>query len=162
MSVIGGAIVMKIRIEIGEDVSEDEIVIRCVSLTPEIARIQKLIKEGIKENPGIIFYKGDTRVFSSLDEILFFETQSDGICAHTIDDCFEIQYRLYELEDMLPRYFMRISKSTILNTRKIFSIDKNLTASSTVMFRNTHKQVFVSRHYYKPLIERLDGTRNLE
>ncbi len=116
---------MKIRIEIGEDVSEDEIVIRCVALTPEIAKIQKLITEGIKENPGIIFYKGDTRVFSSLDEILFFETQNDGICAHTIDDCFEIHYRLYELEDMLPRYFMRISKSTILNVRRRIEIGLN-------------------------------------
>ena len=48
MSAMGGARVMKIRIEIGEDVSEDEIVIRCISLTPEIAKIQKLIKEGIK------------------------------------------------------------------------------------------------------------------
>ncbi len=162
MSAMSGARAMKIRIEIDNNISEDEIVIRCSSLTPEITKVQKLIAEGIQENPDIIFYKGDTRIFTNLDEILFFETQSDGISAHTIDDCYEIRYRLYELEDMLPRYFMRISKSTILNTKKIFSIDKNLTASSIVMFRDTHKQVFVSRHYYKPLIEKLGGSRRLE
>lgn len=46
---------------------------------------------------------------------------------------------------------MRVSKSTILNINHIYSITRNLTSSSIVEFQNTHKQVYVSRHYYKPL-----------
>lgn len=113
----------------------------------------------ITKNEVISFYKGDTRIYLSLEEILFFETEQNTVFAHTIDDCYEIHHRLYELEELLPSYFMRVSKSTILITRQIFSIDKNLYSSSTVCFRQTHKQVFVSPHYYKPLIEKLEHKR---
>ncbi|MDD6202167.1 MAG: LytTR family DNA-binding domain-containing protein [Lachnospiraceae bacterium] len=151
---------MKIKIDIDAGIQEEEIIIRCQELTPEIAKMQSVLSEVLNRKANIAFYKGDTRIYLPVEEILFFETESDGIRAHTADDCFEIKYRLYELEELLPRYFMRVSKSTILNTKRIFSIDRNLYASSTVTFRHTHKQVFVSRHYYKMLIEKLDEVRN--
>ena len=59
--------------------------------------------------------------------------------------------KLYELEEILPRKFVRISKSSIVNSDKIYSIQKNLTASSLIEFKNTHKQIYVSRSYYKLL-----------
>lgn len=152
---------MKIRIDLEEAVEEEEIIIRCSSLTPEILELQKLLSENFTRKQSIAFYKGDARVYVPEEEILFFETEQDGISAHSVDDCYQIRYRLYELEELLPRYFMRVSKSTILNTRKIFSIDKNIYASSVVTFRGTHKQVFVSRHYFKPLVEKLEEKREI-
>lgn len=151
---------MKIRIDLEEAVEEEEIIIRCKSLTPEILELQKLLTSNYEKKQSIAFYKGDARIYVPMEEILFFETENDGISAHTIDDSYQIRYRLYELEELLPRYFMRVSKSTILNTGRIFSIDKNIYASSVVTFRNTHKQVFVSRHYYKPLVEKLEEKRD--
>ena len=38
-------------------------------------------------------------------------------------------------------------------------ISRNLTASSVVAFADTHKQVYVSRYYYKPLINKLEEKR---
>lgn len=67
--------------------------------------------------------------------------------------------QLYELEELLPGSFMRISKSAIVNTSHIYSISRNLTASSVVAFADTHKQVYVSRYYYKPLINKLEEKR---
>ena len=52
-----------------------------------------------------------------------------------------------------------IHLAAILNTNHIYSISRNLTASSTVTFAGTHKQVFVSRYYYKPLISKLEEKR---
>lgn len=97
--------------------------------------------------------------YLSLDEILFFETDEAGISAHTKTDAYQTKYKLYELEDMLPGFFMRVSKSTILNTNHIYSINRNLTASSVVAFSGTHKQVYVSRYYYKLLISKLEEKR---
>lgn len=151
---------MKIRIELDENLAEEEIIIRTSQLTPEISQLQNLITEAMRENKAIEYYKGDTRVYISNEEVLFFETDVRGICAHTRDESYDIRYKLYELEEMLPSYFMRVSKSTILNLKAIFAIDRNLYASSVVSFRNTHKQVYVSRHYYKELIERLDERRS--
>lgn len=107
----------------------------------------------------IHLYRGNTEYYLTLDEILFFETDSDGINAHTRDNIYQTKYKLYELEELLPGSFMRISKSAIVNTSHIYSISRNLTASSVVAFADTHKQVYVSRYYYKPLINKLEEKR---
>ena len=57
---------------------------------------------------------------------------------------------------------MRVSKSTIVNLNHIYSITKNITASSVIEFNNCHKRVYVSRNYYKALIERLDEKRKIK
>ena len=123
---------MKIKIEMDEQVAEEEVIIRCRGMTEQIAAIQKAAS---------------------------FETADSGVVAHTGNDLYEARYKLYELEEILPGFFMRVSKSTILNTTHIFSINRNLTASSVVAFENTHKKVYVSRYYYKPLIRKLEERR---
>lgn len=151
---------MKIRVELDSGIEEEEIIIRCRTLSEEVQTIQKNLADMVARKHGFVFYKGDTEYYLSLEEILFFETEDKVIFAHTKSDMYQVKYRLYELEEALPGYFMRISKSTILNTNKVYSIQRNLTASSVVEFQNTHKQVFVSRHYYKPLKTKLEEKRN--
>ena len=152
---------MKIRVELDSSITEEEIVIRCGALSEEVQMIQKNLADLASKNQRFVFYKGDTEYYLSLEEILFFETEEKVIFAHTKEDMYQVKYRLYELEEFLPGHFMRISKSTILNTNKVYSIQRNLTASSVVEFQNTHKQVFVSRYYYKPLKNKLEEKRKL-
>ena len=150
---------MKIRIEIDENLIEDEVVIHCASINEEVTKVQKAISEVVNASQKLVFYKDATEYYLELDEILFFETDESGISAHTRKDVYQTKYKLYELEDLLPGFFMRVSKSTILNTRHIYSINRNLTASSVVAFNGTHKQVYVSRYYYKPLVSKLEEKR---
>lgn len=150
---------MKIRIEIDEGIAEDEVIIRCRGLTEEVTAVQKAVSDVVNASQRFPFYKGNTEYYLTLDEILFFETDENGISAHTKNDMYQTKYKLYELEDILPGVFMRVSKSAILNTKHIYSISKNLTASSVVAFQGTHKQVYVSRYYYKPLISKLEEKR---
>lgn len=150
---------MKLRIEIDENLEEPEVVIRCGSLTDEVTSIQKAVSEISNASQRFVFYKGSTEYYLTLDEILFFETDEHGISAHTKDNIYQTRYKLYELEKLLPGFFMRVSKSAILNTSHIYSINRNLTASSAVAFQGTHKKVYVSRYYYKPLISKLEEKR---
>ena len=150
---------MKIKIEIDESLSEDEVLIRCRGLTEQVTEIQKAVSEVVNTSQRFVFYRGNTEYYLALDEILFFETDGDGINAHTRDNIYQTKYTLYELEDLLPGCFMRISKSSIVNTNHIYSISRNLTASSVVAFAGTHKQVYVSRYYYKPLVNKLEEKR---
>ena len=89
--------------------------------------------------------------YISLKEVLFFETEENNVFAHTLENVYKVKYKLYELEKLLPGNFMRVSKSSILNIDYIYSITRNITASSIVEFQNTYKKVYVSRNYYKPL-----------
>lgn len=150
---------MKIRIELDETLQEEEVLIRCRSLTEQIQQIQQAISHVDTGHSKMEFTKGDTRYFLSLKDILFFETTGGLVAAHTAQDVFQTHLKLYELEELLPGHFMRISKSSILNTDLVYAINRNLTASSVVEFQNTHKQVYVSRNYYKALIQKLDERR---
>ncbi len=152
---------MKIRLEMDSSIAEDEIVIRCSTLSDEIQRVQKTLADLALGQQKFVFYKGDTEYYLSLENVLFFETEEKTIYAHTVGDMYQVKYRLYELEEILPGHFMRVSKSTILNIHKVYSIQRNLTASSLVEFQSTHKQVYVSRHYYKPLKIKLEEKRRL-
>ena len=147
---------MKIKIELDSDLNENEIIIRCPALTEKIQMLQQVISDAVPEHPRMTFYKGDVQYFLNLEDILFFETEDKWINVHTAEDIFQTRQKLYELEELLPRYFLWISKSAILNTHKVYSIHKNIAASSVVEFVDSHKQVFVSRNYYKALIHQME------
>ena len=142
---------MKIRIEVDNKINENEVIIKCSELSEEINNIQIMLDDMLSNKKRIAFYRDDIEYYLPLEEILFFQTEGNGICAYTIDNIYNVKYKLYELEEFLPGYFMRVSKSTILNTNHIYSIKHSITSASTVEFQNTHKQVYVSRYYYKPL-----------
>ncbi len=147
---------MKIRIETVEGLSEDEVVIRCGRVDDTIKRIHDYIKQQSLLQTGFTFYKQNKEYYFPLEEVLFFETDEERVYAHTADDAYLIKHRLYELEQLLPPCFVRASKSTIVNSRQVYSIERNLTSSSLLKFVNSHKQVYVSRHYYKLLKQRLN------
>lgn len=150
---------MKVRIEIEEELQEEEVVIRCSEMNEQILKIQAAIMEHAGGKQHIALKNGDTEYYLPLEEILFFETENKAVYAHTRDKMLETEYKLYELEELLPGSFMRISKSAIVNLEPIYSITRNLTASSVVEFVHSHKQIYVSRNYYKPLVERLAEKR---
>ena len=145
----------KVKIEIDEQLNESEVVIRCGKIDEDVLKLQTLLSCAASQKEQIVFYKDDTEFFLPLDNVLFFETDGGCIRAHTSDDEFDVKFKLYELEETLPRNFIRVSKSAILNTRMVYSITKNLTGASKVEFKNTPKIVYCSRSYYKTLKDSL-------
>lgn len=150
---------MKIRIEIDENLAEEEVIIRCGSLNDKVREVQRAVQETLSKMQVMVFSKGEQEYYFPLSKVLFFETDGNTINVHTADDIYETKYRLYELEEMLPGSFMRISKSAVVNTHKIYSISRGLSASGVIQFENTHKQVYVSRLYLKPLKQKLEEKR---
>mgnify|MGYP003086723953 FL=1 len=148
---------MKVRIELDPQMDEPEMIIRAPRLTEDVARLQQLILE--QKMTPLTFYKDRSEYFVDVSEILFFETDGEKIYVHTKEEAYEVRQKLYELEEILPIAFCRISKSTIVNTKQIYSIEKSFSGTSTVNFYQTHKQVHVSRHYYQLLKERLKEMR---
>jgi len=144
---------VKMRIEILDNCDEDEIIIRCGNVNENIRQIQSYIQS--LATPKLVFYKGDQEFYIALEEILFFETEGEQVYAHTKGDAFRVRHRLYELEDMLSRTFLRVSKGTIVNLSHIYAIGRGLSTSSQIQFIGTHKHVYASRHYNKILKERM-------
>ncbi len=151
---------MKIRIELVEELEEDEVVLRCRCLNEEVTKIQNAISDVQAVRQNLLLYKEDTEYYIAIEDILFLETEGAIINAHTRDNVYQTKHRLYELEEILPGYFLRISKSAIINLREVYSISRsNLSTTSVAAFSKSHKTVFVSRHYVKQLKEKLMEVR---
>ena len=150
---------MNIRIDMDDHLDEDEIVIRCAALTKEVMDIQRLLLERAAQSAKMTAFKRDSEYYLPLSELLFFETDGQMVYAHTASDAYRVAERLYALEQSLPGDFLRVSKSAILNVQQVFSIHRNMASSSLVTFYKSHKQVYVSRRYFKMLRQRLAERR---
>jgi len=140
---------VKLRIEVSSECTEDEVIIRCNSVNETVQKIQAYIQT--LATPKLTFYKGNQEFYLTFEEILFFETDGEQVYAHTRNDAFRVRHRLYELETLLSRAFVRVAKGTIVNSARIYAIHRNLTGASQIQFAGTHKHVYASRHYYKDL-----------
>lgn len=150
---------MKIRVEIDENVAEEEIILRCRELNEETIAIQKRLAGAVNEGMKLTVMRGELEYYLDLQEILFFETAGTVVAVHTVSQIYETHLRLYELEEMLPGNWLRVSKSAILNTGRIRSVRKNITGASEVEFDGTSKKAFVSRSYFKLLMNKLEEKR---
>ena len=144
---------MKVRIELDLSMDEPEILIRAPRLTQELAQLQESILK--QKLVPLAFYKDRSEYFLDLANILF-ETDGEKIFGHNKDEAYEVKQKLYELEELLPIAFCRISKSTIVNAKADLFFREVFSGTSTVNFYQTHKQVHVSRRYYQVLKERLN------
>ncbi|HPE95424.1 MAG TPA: LytTR family DNA-binding domain-containing protein [Bacillota bacterium] len=151
---------MKIRIELTDN-SEEEIIIRTSAVTDETLRLQRVFADTLKSASEFEVSLGQTDYFIRLDSILFFESDTDRTALHTSDAMYQCKKRLRELAELLPSYFVRISKSAIVNSMKICAVEKNLTGASAISFAGSKKRVYVSRMYYASLKETIRENRKI-
>ena len=149
---------MKFHIEFDENSTETEVVIRCKEITDEVIALQKAFGKAESISQQIALYKDDTEYFMPLSKVIFFETVEKNVKVHTADNVYDTKLKLYEIEEMYPQRFMRVSKSAIVNVSKIFAITRSI-SGCLVQFAGSIKQVYVSRMYYKDLRERINQTR---
>lgn len=113
---------MKVKIVTDEELPADTVVIHCRDVDENILRLKRAAEA--MGSADVAFFKGGKQFFPPLDSILFFETESNFLSAHTADDVFQVKAKLFELENTLPQKFVRVSKSAIVNVKHIYSVEK--------------------------------------
>ena len=149
---------MKIKFEFVDSDKDEEIVIKCNHSDIDkdtVDRIEKAVRSILK-NDKMLFTLGNNQYYIHQSDILFFDTYDNKVTCHTVDGMYYTQHKLFELENILPNNFTRVSKSCILNINKISSIQKNPMGASKVCFYNTIKVVYISRSYFKSLKDKLN------
>ena len=150
---------MKINIDVDNSLEQDSITIHCRELTDEILELQRSLAGTNLNSLRISAFQDDVEHFLELKSIIFMEAEGNYIQIHTAKDIYRTRQKLYELEEILPRDFIRVSKSTIVNTVRITAIKKNITGASEISFSNSNKIAYASRNYIKALIEIMDEKR---
>ena len=153
----------KVKIEIDPD-GPEEIVIRCKGMTPEISALKTQLENGGSETGEVrelALRLGEAEHFVPLGSILFFESDGDSVAAHTDKHIYYTDLKLYELESVLPKSFMRVSKACVLNLEAVDWLRREITGPCRVGFTGSTKQAYVSRLYYRPFREKLEEMRSI-
>lgn len=139
---------------------EDDIIISCKELTPEVLLLENAAMKGyIGKSAEMIFKLNNEEFILPTSEILFFESYDNKIRAHTKKNMYFSDKTLSQLTEELDGNFFRVSKSCIVNLKLICSLKRELTGICEARFAGSNKTIYISRLYYKPFRERFDEIR---
>lgn len=135
---------MKISFLFHEKYKEPEIVICGAKKSKELAELKQIIAEAVDEK--LTVYDDRDAVRITQGEVIRFYASRQRVYAQTADATYLVRARLYELEDMLKKQFVRISNSEIVNVKKIRRMDTSI--SGTIhMYLQDNIETYVSRRY---------------
>lgn len=143
---------MKIEIDIDDKYRDISIEIKASRFTQEIEKILSLLR---MMSMQITVKKGDEIQLLDMDQILYIEAVDRNTFVYTKDESYEIDLRLYEVErQFIEQGFIRISKTAIINMKKIQSLKADINRKIRVTMING-EQIIVSRNYADELRRRL-------
>jgi len=149
---------VKIKIELTDD-GQEEIVIRCRALDERVRRMTAWLEAETTGKNELKLYLDNVEYFVAPEEILYFESSSNRVYAHTENSVYVAPHKLFELEALLAPAFIRSSKSSLVNLYRIRSLRRELAGHGEITFRDSDKRTYFSRGYYKPLHEKITEMR---
>ena len=124
---------MRVRARIDKSFETMEIQVCSNELTLQVKQLVDDISAFVNEGISGTDIRGE-RVMLPLKDILRFYSENQKVIAQDADGAYIIQEKLYELEERLdPGQFFRISKSEIVNLKKIKRLDMSITGTIKVI-----------------------------
>ena len=143
---------MKINLDIDGKYDDIEVIIRAPHLNNDIERMVAMMR---MIDMQIAVRKDNETVLLDTDKILYVEAGDRKTFVYTNVDTYESELKLYELEQQLiERDFLRISKQSIVNLRKIRSLKTDVNRKIRITLQNG-EQIVVSRMYSDELRRKL-------
>lgn len=124
----------------------------------KISELINLLKSEHENKSSIIMGKSDdSYVPITVSDIVFFNAYGNDTFSNTINgDRYRVKYKLYELEgQVLPKYFIRINKSEIVNIKHITKIIPMFKGKLILKMQGYKEPVDISRNYIKAFKERI-------
>jgi len=136
---------MKVDIQTAKDIKEIYIVIYCNDITDEI---QELSNEIQKRTSNLLVEDYGKMVVLKLKDINLIRIENTETIVYAKQKQYRINKRLYEMEEILSKDFVRISKSSVINLNQIDYLEPALGGLAKVILMNGVVE-FISRKYYR-------------
>lgn len=143
---------MKVQLFVSKDLEESHAEIYTDILTDNIQKAMVLLEdENLEENIDgknsiLAVKKGKDIVILEFDDIYMFRVEDKQLKVFTEKSEYLLKKPLYQIEDDLDSNFVRISKSTIVNMRKIERVAPSLKGMMFISLKNGLKDN-ISRKY---------------
>ncbi len=141
---------MKVSWKLIFDTEQEEAKLYVHEETDNIKRLERYISEDGFYPGYLLCQKEKAQIPVKLDGIYYIETIQEIQYVHTEKEVYKVKQRLYELERMLPYYFMRVSKSAILNLHGVKTYKPFSGGIMLAEFENGDG-TYISRKYVKEL-----------
>lgn len=123
---------MRVRARIDKNLDMVEILVCSNELTPQVKALVEDISAFVNEGISGTDFRGE-KVMIPLRDILRFYSENQKVIARDMEGSYVVQEKLYELEERLDAgQFFRISKSEIVNLKKIKRLDMSITGTIKV------------------------------
>ena len=130
---------------------EEEIVIYAHEKSELICEIERMITERPVQ---LIGYLDDEILRIDLKDVYCFTIDGGKLYAVCENKKYLIKSRLYTVEEVIDKNFIKINQSSIANISKIHKFDASISGTLKVVFKNGHID-YVSRRNIKKVKERL-------
>ena len=143
---------MKINLDIDGKYDDTEVIIRAPHLNNDIERMVAMMR---MIEMQIAVRKDNETYLLETDKILYIEAVDRKTFVYTNSENYESELKLYEIEqELIERDFLRISKNSIVNLRKIKSLKTDVNRKIRITLQNG-EQIVVSRMYSDELRRKL-------
>lgn len=143
---------MKIEIIVDEKAPDMTVTVTCRQLTPDVEKLLTALR--IMDNQ-LTGRKNNEIYLLDMNEIIYIESIDRKCFIYTVDEIYESDFHLYELEQQLTDCgFLRVSKSFLIHLQKIQSLKADINRKIRITMSNG-EQIIASRQYADELKNRL-------
>ena len=145
---------MKVNLFISRDINQPHADIHTNKLTDNISKAMNIL-ENDNSNEILAVKKGSDIAFLQFSDIYMLRVENKKVTAYTQNNDYSIKKPLYQIEELLNNNFIRISKTTIVNLRKIERVAPSLKGMMFIQLKNGLKDN-ISRKYMPDFKKALD------
>ena len=145
---------MKVNLFVSRDIEEPHADIHTNELTDNITRAMSIL-ESDDSNEMLAVKKGSDIALLEYDEVYMFRVEDKQVKVYTENSEYLVKKALYQVEENMTGDFVRISKTTIVNLRKIERVAPSLRGMMFIELKNGLKDN-ISRKYLPEFKQALD------
>lgn len=136
---------MKLELNIDEKIKETLVVVSANKIDKEVQNLINYIEYSSEYLIGIV---EDKASIIDIDEIIRVYIENRKTFVATLKDTYVVKKKLYEVENMVTRNFIKISQSEIANIKFIKNLDFSNTGTIVIKYKNSDIS-YVSRRMIK-------------
>ncbi|MCM3634509.1 LytTR family DNA-binding domain-containing protein [Paenibacillus camelliae] len=142
---------MKIQLTINHALEETEVHILAKEYNEQIEKLMKQLQASQTTQATVLDgYLQQEIHLLKITDIYSIYAEESRVFLQTDEQEYESKRKLYELEEMLSKDFVRVNKSTLVNVHKISSIQMGKIGTTQLLLEND-VAIHVSRKYLKEL-----------
>ena len=145
---------MKVNLFVSKDIEEPHADIHTNELTDNITKALSIL-ESDDSNDMLAVKKGSDIALLEFGDVFMLRVEDKQVKVYTENNQYLVKKPLYQVEENLNSDFVRISKTTIVNLRKIERVARSLKGMMFIQLKNGLKDN-ISRKYLPDFKNALD------